>query len=66
MTIEKATRIMRISMHNTQNIKSWCRKVLDLLDLTFADFVELHGTFPCFGHFYILFFPSNEGGNKWK
>ena len=27
------------------NIESWCQKVLDLLDLTFADFVELHGTF---------------------
>ena len=26
------------------NIKSWCQKVLDLPDLTFADFVELHGT----------------------
>ena len=26
------------------NIESWCQKVLDLLDLTFADFVELHGT----------------------
>ena len=49
MTIEKAT-----TMHNKTNlilkvseqssIKSLCQKVLDLLDLTFADFVELHGT----------------------
>ena len=39
MTIEKAT-ITRISMYNTQNIKSWCQKVLDLLDLTFAELFE--------------------------
>ena len=37
MTIEKIQR----------NIKSWCQRVLDLLDHTFADFVELRGTFPC-------------------
>ena len=55
------------------NIKSWCQEVLDLLDLMFADFVELHGTFPCE---WILTFPvpfpdfhlflSNKGGNKWN
>ena len=28
----------------THNIESWCQKVLDLLDLTFAD-LELHGSF---------------------
>ena len=36
MTIEKAKQ--------QHNIESWCQKVLDLLDLTFAD-LELHGTF---------------------
>ena len=56
MTIEKAT-IMHISTYNTTtNIKSWCQKVLDLLDLTFAelfcDFVELHGI--RFTHFLTL------------
>ena len=45
MIIEKAT-IMHIKKSNKQlNIKSWCQKVLYLLDLMFADFVELHGTF---------------------
>ena len=29
----------------TNNINSWCQKVLDLLDITFADCFELHGTF---------------------
>ena len=49
-TIKKAT-IMHISnaTHNIEswcqstNIESWCQKVLDLLDLMFADFVDLHG-----------------------
>ena len=34
MTIEKAT---RMTCNNTQNIKSWYQKVLDLLDLMFAE-----------------------------
>ena len=41
MTIKKAT-IMQTLTNIQTNIKSWCQKVLDLLDLTFAElFKEL-------------------------
>ena len=45
MTIEKATTIMR-TYWKQPNIKSWCQKVLALLDLMFLDYLELNGTFP--------------------
>ena len=41
MTIKKAT--ITCILISTPNIESWCQKVLDLLDFTFAD-LELHGT----------------------
>ena len=53
MTIKKATNnnvkqtsigVMTKTSIKTINIESWCQTVLDLLDLTFTDFVELHGT----------------------
>ena len=64
MTIKKATTIMCISMlftTHTQNIESWCQKVLDLLDLTFA---ELLGTTWNISLDISPLFSSNEGGNK--
>ena len=49
---------MLFTIYNKKtNIESWCQKVLDLLDLMFAelcDFMELHGTFPwMFLHYFF-------------
>ena len=51
-------------LHNKTNIESWCQKVLDLLDLMFAEqFVILWNYMEHFlGCFSII--SSNEGGNK--
>ena len=53
--------------------KSWCQKVLDLLDLSFAELLELTLTWmmvislPISVHFSNFpLFLSNEGGNKWN
>ena len=42
MHISNATHNIESWCQST-NIESWCQKVLDLLDLMFADFVDLHG-----------------------
>ena len=63
MTIEKVQ----------HNIESWCQKVLDLLDLSFAElslwnyvehFLKLDTNFYCTIPRLMLFL-SNKGGNKW-
>ena len=45
MTIHKADNNNSNIEATTNNIDSWCQKVLDLLDFTFADYLDLHGTF---------------------
>ena len=57
----------------TDNIESWCQRVLDLLDLSFAEltlwnyvehFLTLDTTFYCALPRLSLFL-STKGGNKW-
>ena len=53
-----------------EHTKSWCQKVLDLLDLSFAELLGLTWMMviylPISVHFSKFpLFLSNEGGNKW-
>ena len=53
-----------------QKTESWCQKVLDLLDLLFAELLGptwLDGYFSTFSVHFSNFplFLSYEGGNKW-